>query len=175
YADGVLAQTGRRTTALGMAPFTVDSETGRLEWRGLLLAIEQRPVLARQQPGGFGGDLSDYLFPPRTRHHGSPLTLINPGQPGDRHAGRTILLRPAEITAISAATGIAPDIVRAMTLARYDQRAVVIDLATRRVNIRTMWGRGAGSRYCPDCLADTSGRWQIAWRLSWSFACLTHR
>jgi hypothetical protein len=35
--------------------------------------------------------------------------------------------------------------------------------------------RGRGSRYCPGCLADTGGRWQLRWRLTWSFACTTHR
>jgi hypothetical protein len=38
YDDAVLAQTGRRTTQLGMRPFTVDTDEGRREWRQLLLA-----------------------------------------------------------------------------------------------------------------------------------------
>ena len=46
YQDAVLAQTGRRTTALGMEPFAVNTERGRRHWRQLLLAIEQRVVLA---------------------------------------------------------------------------------------------------------------------------------
>jgi hypothetical protein len=32
-----------------------------------------------------------------------------------------------------------------------------------------------GSRYCPACLADRSGRWLLAWRLPWAFACTRHR
>ena len=48
YEDAVLAQTGRRTTQLGMRPFTVDTDDGRREWRQLLLAIEQADGVGRQ-------------------------------------------------------------------------------------------------------------------------------
>ena len=33
------------------------------------------------------------------------------------------------------------------------------------------WARDSGSRYCPDCLSERDGRWLLAWRLSWTFAC----
>ncbi|MGI8450181.1 MAG: TniQ family protein [Streptosporangiaceae bacterium] len=88
---------------------------------------------------------------------------------------RTIALPPAEAAAIAAATGLDEPSVHATTLARYDQRAVLLDPVTRLVNIRTLWGRSQGSRYCPDCLATTGGRWQLRWRLSWSFACPAHQ
>jgi TniQ len=32
-----------------------------------------------------------------------------------------------------------------------------------------------GSRYCPGCLAASDGRWPLAWRLPWVFACANHR
>ena len=35
--------------------------------------------------------------------------------------------------------------------------------------------RRDGSWYCPDCLAARDGRWLLAWRLPWTFACTTHR
>jgi hypothetical protein len=35
--------------------------------------------------------------------------------------------------------------------------------------------RRRGSRYCPSCLAGRDGRWLLAWRLPWVFACTTHR
>jgi len=34
--------------------------------------------------------------------------------------------------------------------------------------------RSRGSRYCPCCLAERDGRWLLAWRLLWTFACTTH-
>ena len=34
--------------------------------------------------------------------------------------------------------------------------------------------RRRGSWYCPSCLAERDGRWLLAWRLGWTFACTTH-
>ena len=34
--------------------------------------------------------------------------------------------------------------------------------------------RRRGSRYCPSCLAERDGRWLLAWRLGWIFACTAH-
>lgn len=79
YTNAVLAQTGRRTTALDMRPFTVDTDTGRHEWRQMLLAIEQRLALAGKHPGMLADELSDYLFARSTGHIGSLMTLINRG------------------------------------------------------------------------------------------------
>jgi hypothetical protein len=77
--NAVLAQTGRRTTRLDMRPFTIDTEKGRREWRQMLLAIEQRLVLAEKRPGMLADELSDYLFARSTGHIGSLMTLINRG------------------------------------------------------------------------------------------------
>jgi hypothetical protein len=93
----------------------------------------------------------------------------------DIPANRVVLLRDPEAQAISAAAGVPVPVLHAMTMARYDRRAVMIDHASRRVSLRAMWGRGRGSRYCPGCLAETGGRWQLRWRLTWSFACTTHQ
>jgi hypothetical protein len=79
YTDSVLAQTGRRTTALGMAPFLIGTDAQRQNWRTLLLAIEQRLVLAAKRPGMLADDLSDYLFARSTGHIGSLMTLVNRG------------------------------------------------------------------------------------------------
>lgn len=84
------------------------------------------------------------------------------------------LLRPAEVNDIAHTCGIDPEQVIAATLAHYDQRALLLDHRTRQVKRWVLWGRGSGSRYCPDCLAASGGRWQLEWRLGWSFACLQH-
>jgi hypothetical protein len=47
----VLAQSGRRTTRLGMAPFLIDTAAHRRQWRALLLAIEQRLVFGPSPSG----------------------------------------------------------------------------------------------------------------------------
>ncbi|MFF2375099.1 AAA family ATPase [Streptomyces xiamenensis] len=94
--EAALAQTGRRTTRLGMKPFTIDSEAGRREWRQLLLALEQRLVLADKHPGMLADDLSDYLFARTTGHIGSLMTLVNRGcqravRNGAEHLSRDLL------------------------------------------------------------------------------------
>jgi hypothetical protein len=85
----------------------------------------------------------------------------------------TILVTRDELAVIAEVTGVAEDVLAAMTLQRWDGHAVVVLPQHRRVNRRVLWGR-AGSRFCPLCLADSGGRWQVTWRLSWSFACTDH-
>ncbi|MFI9078379.1 ATP-binding protein [Streptomyces sioyaensis] len=77
--DEALAQTGRRTTALGLAPFLIANDAQRRDWRNTLLAIEKRLVLAAKYPGMLADELSDYLFARSTGHIGSLMTLINRG------------------------------------------------------------------------------------------------
>ncbi|MFF2861778.1 TniQ family protein [Streptomyces rubiginosohelvolus] len=86
----------------------------------------------------------------------------------------TILLNEHQIAAITRASGLDEQIVRGMTLAHFDSRAVSINFERRYVNRRVLWGRGSGSRFCPDCLRETGGRWQLFWRLGWAFACPRH-
>lgn len=61
-----------------------------------------------------------------------------------------------------------------MTLMRFDGRALRIDQPRRQVIRHVLWARPRGSRFCPECLADSGGRWPLTWRLGWSFACLIH-
>ncbi|MFH8443425.1 TniQ family protein [Streptomyces sp. NPDC018026] len=89
--------------------------------------------------------------------------------------GRLVtLLGTDQAAAFAWSAGATETEVHAMTLARYDGRAHVVDPQRRRVAARHVWGRPRGSRYCPACLAENSGRWLLRWRLGWSFACLDH-
>jgi len=36
------------------------------------------------------------------------------------------------------------------------------------------WSRFRFSRFCPECLQDNGGRWQLFWRSGWAFACVEH-
>lgn len=85
----------------------------------------------------------------------------------------TVLLEPDAVARIAVATGASPSAIAAMTLSRYSGTALVPDPARRRPG-RALWGWRSGSRYCPTCLAESAGRWQLSWRLGWSFACPTH-
>ena len=104
--------------------------------------------------------------------------LIRPAEPktpGVPRKGWMIQLLPGEAEAVASVTGVPVRQVMAMTLAAYDGRALIIDPRSRQVNRHRLWGRNAGSRHCPHCLAETGGRWNLSWRLGWSFACLRHR
>lgn len=85
-----------------------------------------------------------------------------------------VTLRPAEAAAISATTGLTAEALGTMTLAHYADRALTIDHETRTLKRTFPWGGARGSRYCPTCLKETGGRWQLSWRLGWTFACTEH-
>ena len=85
-----------------------------------------------------------------------------------------VCLNPDEADMIGAATGITPDPLEMMTLQHYSGRAVRIKPDARMLSRASPWGRGRGSRFCPACLEATGGRWQLRWRLGWTFACTIH-
>ncbi|GHB71773.1 hypothetical protein GCM10010331_69680 [Streptomyces xanthochromogenes] len=85
----------------------------------------------------------------------------------------TTLATPDELATIAQVTGVPPDVLAAMTLQPFDGHAVVIVPQRRHVHRQLLWGR-SGSRFCPACLAESGGRWQVTWRLGWSFACTRH-
>ena len=72
---------------------------------------------------------------------------------------------------LSKRTGLGSDCLTAMTLQPWEDLAVIIDRPTRRL-IRPPHWRHTGNY--TRCLEETAGRWQIAWRLPWSFACTRH-
>ena len=99
--------------------------------------------------------------------------------PGARRPGRTrpasaIMVSGDAAAAIAASCQLTEADVHELTLARYDGIALRLDRQSGHVVRNVLWGRAAGSRFCPECLAQTGGRWQLSWRLGWSFACLSH-
>jgi hypothetical protein len=83
-------------------------------------------------------------------------------------------LTEAQVTAISACTGVDPAAVGRATLAGYPEIADGLDPTTEGVLQSVPGGRMCGSRYCPYCLAASGGRWKLTWRLAWTFACVQH-
>ncbi len=75
---------------------------------------------------------------------------------------------------LAVATGVPPDVLCGMTLSAYDGTALRLDPDSKRPDTTFPFGPLTWSRYCPDCLNESRGRWQLAWRLGWSFACLRH-
>jgi hypothetical protein len=78
-AESGFAQIARRWTRMSMNPFTLSCEAGRGDWRALLLAIEARLVLARQDPGDVACELVEYLYARSGGHIGSLMSLITRG------------------------------------------------------------------------------------------------
>jgi hypothetical protein len=80
-----------------------------------------------------------------------------------------VTLTESELDALTAATGLHWDGLRAMTLSRF---ANVLDVSpmSRRVlrsSPATGWRAATQSRFCPRCLETNKGRWKSAWRLGW--------
>lgn len=105
--------------------------------------------------------------------------LIATGMPtnirGISRGGYTTRLLPDDARQIAAATGVPERDLHAMTLTLYNDQAVALFPHRRVVNRARLWAYGAGSRYCPACLAERGGRWLLRWRLTWAVACTRHR
>jgi TniQ len=93
---------------------------------------------------------------------------------GDQRTGKPWLCQLGEpdLAALSAATGILPETLAGMTLARYQGTGLAEATAPPGMRRTPRWWRQlSGSRYCPRCLAANGGRWMLAWRIPWAFAC----
>ena len=69
-------------------------------------------------------------------------------------------LTDPQVGTVSCACGVSPSVVRAMTVSH----AIPAGMAM-------IPGR---SRFCPQCLKESGGRWQLWWRQRWAFACTLH-
>lgn len=99
--------------------------------------------------------------------------LPRANQPGARQW--ITRLTAAQRRSISDATKMTPETINATTLDYYSGRALHIDPRKATTTRQSAWSQVRGSRFCPACLDETGGRWQLQWRLELSFACLVHR
>lgn len=130
------------------------------------------PIVFTPHPGEA---LDSWIEAYAWRMHTNSRTLLEHiGLTGATLAQMTQILRPDEISRLTAATRVSAPALTAMTLGPLDGIAATIDRDRRAAQHPPAWRRQRGSRYCPQCLSDTAGRWQLAWRLSWSAVCLTH-
>lgn len=104
-------------------------------------------------------------------YEGVGLRPLGPKQSPD-HALR---VSEEQADGIFGATGLPRGEVQRLTLARYERRALIFRGKREGVDLRFLWARGVGSRYCPVCLREAQGVWKLSWRLSWSFACVRHK
>lgn len=82
-------------------------------------------------------------------------------------------LTDAQAGRVEQATGIPASQFQEMTRMRFARHAI---RRTRngRISVRCAAGGTAG-RYCPECLADSGGRWRMSWQFPFAFACTRHR
>jgi hypothetical protein len=92
-----------------------------------------------------------------------------------KHVRWAARLHPHELDALATATGLEAHAVRDMTLARYDGLGITTGRRPPRKDLGALSGCDNPWRYCPHCLAESGGRWQLRWSLGWTFACETHR
>ncbi|GAB6859752.1 TniQ family protein [uncultured Microbacterium sp.] len=81
-------------------------------------------------------------------------------------------LTDAQTRRLEDATGILAAEFHEMTRMRFARHAIQY---TRqgRISVRCPAG-GTSGRYCPECLADSGGRWRMSWQFPFGFACPRH-
>lgn len=89
-------------------------------------------------------------------------------------------LLPEIAANISYSTGISERRLRGATMESLDEKLLTLNgrgdgQLSGTVSRNGPWSWQAGTRYCPDCLHDQPGVFQIRWRSPWAFACTTHR
>ena len=82
-------------------------------------------------------------------------------------------LTAAQQQSLGSACGIDPSALRRLTMAALIPSAVATSPAT--MPAARPYLSPSRSRFCPQCLQQTGGRWQLWWRLRWAFACPRHR
>ncbi|MCW1959394.1 MAG: TniQ family protein [Mycobacterium sp.] len=106
---------------------------------------------------------------------GDLLEAVGLSAAHQQHIGSWMIrLSSTEAEMIGTATGVSSERLKRMTLSKYSGSAVRINSDTGTLNRAFPWSAGHASRFCPMCLADSGGRWQLAWRLGWAFACISH-
>ncbi|WIM89755.1 TniQ family protein [Candidatus Mycobacterium wuenschmannii] len=84
-------------------------------------------------------------------------------------------LHPHEIQNLATATGLTAEALTAMTLARFDGIGLTTGRRPPRKDLGALRACHNPWRYCPHCLSDSGGRWQVQWALGFSFACIEHK
>jgi hypothetical protein len=95
-----------------------------------------------------------------------------PMRPGKGIYDWLVRLTESQTLALSHATGVDASCIESMTFAgllRSLNGATAI-----AAPVLPLLRSPARSRFCPRCLSDSGGRWQLWWRLRWGFACPQH-
>ncbi|CDJ99375.1 conserved hypothetical protein [Microbacterium sp. C448] len=82
-------------------------------------------------------------------------------------------LEPQQLRNLELTTGRSGDEYRAMTRTTFAANA--IRLTPQGRISASCPATGVAARYCPECLADSGGRWRLSWQFPFGFACLRHK
>lgn len=79
-----------------------------------------------------------------------------------------------QLDSLQVLTGTPAADIASMTLDAYAAKGLRVLTESHEPDRTFPFGVVPGSRFCPECLNESSGRWRLVWRLGWSFACTTH-
>lgn len=82
-------------------------------------------------------------------------------------------LTDAQAGRVEEATGIPAAQFQEMTRMRF-ARHTIRRTRNGRISVRCA-AAGTAGRFCPECLADSGGRWRMSWQFPFAFACTRHR
>lgn len=92
-----------------------------------------------------------------------------------KHIGWAGYLHTHEIDTLAAATAVDADLLHAMTLHRFQPLGITAARRPTHIDYGMLTTTARPTRYCPQCLDENDGRWQLTWLLGWTFACTRHK
>jgi hypothetical protein len=95
------------------------------------------------------------------------------GLPRSERPSWVLTIDDESIATLARITGVAATAIAETLMRRFEGTALRFDNQAQLKRSFPFGGRWR-SRYCPYCLAESGGRWQLSWRLAWSFACTRH-
>lgn len=110
----------------------------------------------------------------------SCLGLVSPNSKRPP-AGYGVVLDEEHLQLFCTVSRLPAETVRASLLSAYDGIALDMADATSAEPDRlrkaavAQWAYFSGSHYCPECLKESQGAWQLSWKLPWSYCCPRHQ
>lgn len=92
-----------------------------------------------------------------------------------KHIGWAGYLHTHEIGTLAAAAAVDTDQLCSMTLHRFQPLGITAARRPAHSDCGMLTTTARPTRYCPQCLDENDGRWQLAWLLGWTFACTRHK
>jgi hypothetical protein len=136
-------------------------------------AVDRLPIVVPPLPGeALDSWIEAYARRLRTSSGGLLHFL---GLPRAAASHLVFRLEDEDLAALARLTDTDTDTLHRMTLRSLTQADSLPQFHTYGDETSGVWRHlGRHSRFCPHCLAETEGRWPLAWRLPSTFACLRH-